>query len=133
MKQLPWRIQQMMEQIGLGINGGFCYVGATQKIYSNKNGDSKPINSVVGEDGLIDFECGLTFKVNGNQNWKMIVTVEGNDTYTVRLWAATRGANGVFGKVLYEYKDVYCDMLQDIVESTYDQAIKEHRGGWIPI
>ena len=29
--------------------------------------------------------------------------------------------------------DVYCDTLQSVIEETYDRAIAEHNGGFIPL
>ena len=33
--------------------------------------------------------------------------------------------------VLARDEDVYCDMLQAVIEAAYDRAIEEHSGGFI--
>ena len=136
--QGKWRTDTMIEQMGgLGINGAFIYTGARKVSYKCRDDDSKPLNSKVLDNGLIDYEIGIQYKPNIGRNWKMIVSLEGDDTYTVRLWkpyTAPRAAKtGLFGEVVTEFEGVYDDMLQDIVESTYDNAIKEHFGGFISI
>jgi hypothetical protein len=35
--------------------------------------------------------------------------------------------------VLACHRDVYCDVLQSVIESTYDEAIRERNGGFIPL
>lgn len=143
---IPYQIQAMMEQLGTSINGAFAYVGASTKVYSCKypTGGS---NSKVLENGLVEAPVSLTFQVNGKRGagWRIIVNLEANDTYTVRLWKAARlGAKTVaklmsqnkpvvMGEVLAEVTDVYCDNLQRIVEQVYDNAIQRHCGGFIPI
>ena len=132
-----WRIDQMLEQLGTGLNGAFAYTGGKNIVYKYRPDDSKPVNSQVLENGLIDYEIGIQYTPNIGRNWKMIVSLEGSDTYTVRLWkpytAPKAAKTGLFGKVMAEAKYVYNDMLKDIVESMYDEAIKTHFGGFISI
>lgn len=135
---MDWRIEQMVEQLGgLGLGSAFVYCGATQIAQKAREDDSKPDPSIVTEEGLIDFQTGIQFKVNGRSTWKMIVTLEPSDTYTVRLWqgnfAGKTARSGLYGEILYEFTDVYCDSLQDIVEGIYDKAINEYLDGFIPL
>lgn len=122
---------------GTGLNGAFAYTGGRNIGFRCRPDDSKPINSQVLENGLIEYEIGIQYIPNIGRNWKMIVTLEGDDTYTVRLWKSyTRpraARTGVFGEIVTEVKGVYNDMLQDIVETTYDKAINSHFGGFISI
>jgi len=133
-----WRIEQMIDQLGgLGLGGSFVYVGASQIVYKSREDESKPDPSRVTDVGLIDYQTGLQFRINGKRFWKIIVSLEPSDTYTVRLWqgyAMPKVAKlGKFGEILYEFTEVYCDSLQDIVEHIYDTAIEEYLDGFIPL
>ena len=140
---VPYQIQAIMEQLGNGLRGARAYVGASQLTYSCKQetggGESK-----VLDNGLVDAPVALTFKVNGKKGagWKIIISIEPSDTYTVRLWKPVRAIakkvaegrwNGKLGEVLDESSDVYCDQLQESVERMYDRAIQKHNGGFIHI
>ena len=67
----------------------------------------------------------------------MIVTLEGSDTYTVRLMKVFSvkkfAKTGKIAQVLDEATDVYCDQLQDVIEGIYDKAIRDLCDGWIRI
>lgn len=133
-----WRIEQMIALLGgLGLGGSFAYVGASQIVYKSREDESKPDPSKVTDVGLIDYQIGIQFKINGKRLWKIIVSLEPSDTYTVRLWQgysiSTVDLLGIWGRVLYEFTDVYCDSLQDIVEHVYDTAIEEYLDGFIPL
>jgi len=76
--------------------------------------------------------------VNGKEReaWKMVVSLESDDTYTVRLFRkATPEEWGrkILAVVLDTDTDVYCDNLQAVVEGMYDQAIKKYNRGMIRI
>ena len=133
-----WRTDTMIAQMGgTGLNGAFAYTRGRNISYKCRDDDSKPLNSEVLGNGLIDFEIGIQFTPNIGRSWKMIISLEGDDTYTVRLWkpytAPKAAKTGLFGKVMAEAKYVYNDMLKDIVESMYDEAINTHFGGFISI
>jgi hypothetical protein len=139
-----WRIEQMMEQMG-ALNKNisrncFAYIGATNPIYKAREDDALPDPSSVGKDGMIEYQVGLQFNVNIKPGWKIIVTLEPDDTYTVRLWRQHRrntwlqkDGSMLVGEVIEEMTDVYCDMLQETVEHIYDQAIQKHNNGFIHI
>lgn len=142
----PHQIEQMSQQIGLGLNGGFVYVGASQKVYrcDHECGGSE---SRVLDNGMIEAPVNLTFRVNGKprQQWKMIVSLEGDDTYTVYLWRPVRPSYAkitrlkasnvpvIFGQVIDQTSDIYCDQLQSCIEQMYDKAIKTLNQGFIPL
>lgn len=132
-----WRIDEMIRQMGgLGFRGAFGYVGASQITYKDREDLGTPNASKVLEGGFVEWETGLVFKVNGKpKSWKMIVTLEPSDTYTVRLWegfsTAKMAKTGDIGKVITEVTDVYCDELQRTVEQVYDDAVKQYNGGFI--
>ena len=141
---VPYQIETMLAQMGKGLSGARVYVGASQITYSCKEegGESK-----VLPNGLIDAPISVCFKVNGKRgaSWKMIVSLEPSDTYTVRLWKPIRqtalaaakameaGKPEKYGEVLDESSDVYCDVLQEVIERMYDRAIKKHNDGFIPM
>lgn len=133
-----WRIEQMIELLGgLGLESSFTYTGATRIVCKSREDGSKPDPSLVTDAGLVDYQVGIQFKVNGKRFWKMVVSLEPSDTYTVRLWQGYTipriARSGKFGEVLYEFSDVYCDSLQDMVEHIYDLAVDEYLGGFIPL
>ena len=136
---MHWRIKTMIEQLGgTGLTGAIVYCGGRDTTYMGRDDDAYPDPSYVDERGLVGYQIGICFRVNGKRgrNWKMLITLEPNDTYTVRLWcAATRSQQrqGIFGVVLDERTDVYADQLQEVVERVYDQAIKNHCDGFIPM
>lgn len=95
---------------GSGLTGALVYIGTRQII--------------KGKDYV-----GLV--VNGKPGYKWIVkiTLHPSDTYIVEL-LAFRG-KGV--KQLAHQENVYCDELKTVVEQMYDNAIKEHNRGCIPL
>lgn len=143
---LPYQIEAMRQQLGTGLRGAMAYVGASQPTYSCKY-PTGGATSKVTENGLVDAPVSLCFKVNGKRGagWRMIVSLEATDTYTVRLWKKNpMGAKTAMklmaegkplkvGEVISERSDVYCDNLQQVVEGMYDDAIKEKNGGFIPL
>ena len=94
------------------------------------------MSKLVSEGGLgnVDFEVGLRFKVNGKpgNNWVMIIAYEPDDTYSVWLIEGHAGRKPG-SMVLACHRDVYCDMLRQVIEQTYDQAIRDHNQGFIPL
>ncbi|MCL4180470.1 MAG: hypothetical protein KJ072_22335, partial [Verrucomicrobia bacterium] len=125
---------------GLGLAGAFTYVGANQFTYRCAEAEGEYRSSrpsrLVSEPGLgfVDYEVGLQARVNGKRGraWTLIIAYEPDDTYTVWLVEAWRGRKAD-SMVLACHRDVYCDTLQSVIESTYDEAIREHNGGWIPL
>jgi len=131
-------IQTMIEQLGgRGIRGAFAYIGASQIRFKQRADDGYPDASKIREDGWADFQTGLLFRVNGkrSETWKMLVTYEPSDTYTVRLFKlsgmSTAIKTGKAAELLDAVDDVYCEELQHIVEMMYDDAIKQYNGGVI--
>jgi hypothetical protein len=123
---LPYRIKSIIDQTGgEGLGGAFCYIGAQNFVYLDRD-----LSSSEFKDGMLTFSTGLLFKVNGGwRGWKMAITLEPNDTYTVRLMAVRRDR----AKLLDEVTDVYCDMLKFTVESMYDNAVNKYSGGFISV
>ena len=140
-RSIPETIRTIIAQAGgLGLTGAFTYVGASQFTYrcAETEGEyrsSRP-SRLVSEAGLgfIDYEVGLQARVNGKRgrSWTLIIAYEPDDTYTVWLVEAWRGRKAG-SMVLACHRDVYCDTLQSVIESTYDEAIHEHNGGFIPL
>ena len=144
--KIPYQIEQMRQQLGSGLRSALAYTGAHQLTYSCKYEFGGGFSKVL-DNGLVEAPVALTFKVNGKRGagWRIIINIETNDTYSVRLWEAVRmGAKKAaklmtenkpiaLGKVLAEAKDVYCDNLKQVVEQMYDNAIKQHCGGFVPL
>ena len=57
---------------------------------------------------------------------------EPTDVYTVWLVEGNRDRKGS-EMVLACQRDVYCDTLQGVIEAVYDQAIRDHNQGFIPL
>ena len=62
----------------------------------------------------------------------MIVAYEPDDTYTVWLieGCKERTADTL---VLACHRNVYCDALKATIERTYDEVIRQHNQGFIPL
>ena len=73
-------------------------------------------------------------RVNGKPGraWTLIIVYEADDTYTVWLVEAHARRNAE-SMVLACVLNVHCDTLQSVIEDTYDRAIAEHNGGFIPL
>jgi hypothetical protein len=140
-ERVPDTVQAIIAQAGgLGMRGAFIYVGARDITYRCAEPDGEYRSSrqsrLVSKRGRgsVDFEVGVKFRVNGRRgrNWKMVIAYEPDDTYTVWLVEGhfTRQMDSM---VLACRRDVYCDTLQSVIEATYDEAIREHNQGFIPL
>lgn len=136
---LPYTIRTIIEQMGgRGISGAFVYVGASQLVHKCPQAEGEYRSGYFSKEtpeGLIDYDVGLQFSVNGKrgETWKMVVAYEPDDTYSVWIWTNKSAVPGRMGAVIEHRDDVYCDGLKDTVEHMYDQAIKERNQGFIPI
>jgi len=111
-------LQETINQLGgKGFNGALVYTGVSEIAIVDKSNEQN--------DGCIGF------KVNGKKGYKWIITIalDWNDTYTVTL-IQLRGKDKQYLDVK---NNVYCDELQDVFETMYDNAIKKHCGGFIHI
>lgn len=139
---VPYTIRTIIEQMGgRGLRGALVYCGAHQLTYKcpRVEMEARPgSRSCVTPEGLLDYEVGLTFRVNGKhrQHWTMLVAYEPDDTYSVYLWRKATPSEqraGIYGVALDRRDDVYNDNLQEVVERVYDSAIKKHNNGFIPL
>ncbi len=91
---------------------------------------------LTSEDGLprVDFDVGLHFLVNGKsgRKWALVIAYEPNDLYSVWLVEGHEGRRAE-SMVLACHRDVFCDMLQAVIESIFDRAIAEHNNVFIPL
>lgn len=138
---VPDTVQAIIAQAGgLGLSGAFVYVGAHETTYrcAEAHGEYRSgyLSRLVSQHGIgsVDFDVGVKFKVNGKRgrDWAMIIAYEPNDTYTVWLVEGHQNRKPD-SMVLACHRDVYCDMLRWVIERTYDEAIREHNEGWIPL
>lgn len=144
---IPYTIGVILDQLGgRGITGALVYCGASTPGYKCPPGDGEcrsGYRSKVTPNGSVDYDVGLSFRVNGKrgENWTIIVAYEPDDTYSVYLWRRVRYTtaqllrdpeNTRIGEVIAEHHDVYCDELKRIVEQTYDNSIKTFNQGFIP-
>jgi hypothetical protein len=132
----PTVIQEIITQMGgMGLRGAPVYCGTRQVSYQCKNGRG---NSKVLDCGLVEYDTGVSLKVNGKRGkqWTIIVSLECSDTYTIyllQLASPKKRGKGIIGEILDTREDIYCDQLQEVVERVYDEAIKKHNGGFINI
>ena len=139
MKQVPETIRTIIDQSGgFGIHGAFAYIGAEGFIYrcAQPTGEyrSGHPSRLSTDERSVDFEVGLSAKVNGKPGraWTLIIAYEPDDTYAV--WLVEGHAKRTpESMVLACHRDVYCDTLKSVFERTYDEAIREHNGGFIPL
>ena len=138
MAPLPWRIQAIIDQMGgRGMNGALLYTGATGLTFKDATPERTPTASYFDkETGAIHFDVGLMFKVNmrHGQTWKVVVALDPGDTYSVYLLHVagikTFTLTCKLSDLADSYTGVYADMLQDIVETVYDNQLQ---GAGIPI
>ncbi len=140
-ESLPETVQAIIAQAGgLGLRGAFTYIGAQDFTYRcgealGECRSSRP-SRLVSESGVgfVDYEVGLQCRVNGKRGrtWTLIIAYEPTDVYTVWLVEGHRDRKPS-EMVLACLRDVYCDMLQSVIEATYDQAIRDHNQGFIPL
>ena len=138
---VPDTVQAIVAQAGgMGMRGAFVYVGARDTSFRCAQVDgeyhsSRMSSLVVGRGhGFVDFEVGVRCRVNGKRGrcWTLIIAYEPNNTYTV--WLVEMHQKRQPGSmVLACQREVYCDTLQSVIEATYDQAIREHNQGFIPL
>lgn len=139
--KVPDTVQAIVAQAGgMGLKGALVYVGVRDLTYRCAEPDGEYRSSrpsrLVSKRGLgcVDFEVGVKFRVNGKpgRNWIMVIAYEPNDTYTV--WLVEGHAKRQPGSmVLACHRDVYCDTLKSVIEDTYDEAIRVHNQGFIPL
>jgi hypothetical protein len=139
--KVPDTVQALVAQAGgLGMRGAFVYVGARYVTYqcAQSEGEYRSDHpSRLGMKrgrGCVEFDVGVKFDVNARRGraWKMIITYEPDDTYTV--WLIEGHSNRQLDSmVLACQRDVYCDTLRSVIEATYDKAIREHNQGFIPL
>jgi hypothetical protein len=143
---VPETIETMIQQLGgRNINSATCYVGAHNISWKcdERFGEYRSsFKSHVRDDGLINWDVGLFFRVNGKKGagWFMVVSYEPDDTYSVWLVRQRSLSERMesrqldkLGEVLAHRDDVYGDELKHTVEEMYDRAILEHNDGWIPL
>ncbi|MCL4195819.1 MAG: hypothetical protein KJZ87_29045 [Thermoguttaceae bacterium] len=141
LESLPETVQAIIAQAGgLGLRGAFVYIGAQNFTFRcaealGEYRSSRP-SRVVSEGGVgfVDYEVGLQCRVNGKRGraWTLIVAYEPTDVYTVWLVEGHRERKPS-EMVLACQRDVYCDTLQGVIEATYDEAIRTHNQGFIPL
>lgn len=127
-----------MEQLRHGMVGALNYVGG-RELFFNHPPDGRDhecrssFRSHVGVNGRLNYEVGLSFRVNGKpgEHWQMTIAYEPDDTYTIWLLcnAGRRQLRaGLVSEVLASRDQVNGEDLQHAVESIYDEAVKAPRG-----
>lgn len=142
MSKLPYTINAIVRQLGSGLTGAVNYCGGRKAVYkysgdpSTHDGEYRPdYSSKVTPEGCIDSPVSIWWSVNGKrgEDWKICVSYEPDDTYTVRLWRKVVNLPGQIGEVLTERRDVYTDTLKGTFEEIYDEAICKYNDGAIPL
>jgi hypothetical protein len=139
---IPYAIRTIVQQVGgCGVHGALAYVGADHLCFKCPPSETEyrpSQRSEVMPNGLLSYEVGLAFRVNGKrrQHWTMLIAYEPDDTYTVYLWrrpSRTQLIHGIAGLILDQCDQVYCDTLRSTVEQMYDRAIRKYCNGFIPL
>lgn len=129
-----------MEQLRHGLVGALNYVGG-HELFFNHPPDGRDhecrssFRSHVGENGRLNYEVGLSFRVKGKpgEHWQMTIAYEPDDSYTIWLLrnAGRRQLRaGLMTEVLGSRDQVNGEDLQHAVEFIYDEAVK---GGLVPM
>jgi hypothetical protein len=137
----PQTISTILAQLGRGLHGALVYVGAegvVHRCHAREGECRSRFRSNVGAEGVVNFDVGIKFRVNGkpSERWSMVIAYEGNDTYTVYLWrcaTAAEKAAGLEGAVIESSNDVYAQNLKGVVERMYDDGLKARNGGFMPL
>ena len=139
--KVPETVQAIVAQAGgLGMRGAFVYVGARNVTYqcARSEGEYRSDHpsrlGVKRGHGCVEFDVGVKFDVNGRRGraWKMIIAYEPDDTYTVWL-VEGHSKRQLDSMVLACKRTVHCDELQSVIESIYDEAVRKHNRGFIPL
>lgn len=127
-----------MEQLRHGMVGALDYVGGHELFFNHPtNGRDhecrSSFRSRICENGSLEYEVGLSFRVNGKpgENWRMTVAYEPDDTYTVWLLRDALRRQLSVSHVLASMDQVSSEDLQHAVESLYDKAIKATEGDFV--
>ena len=141
LQSLPDTIQVIIATAGgLGLRGAFVYVGASHFRYRCDEAEGEHRSDFESRFATthgapdVEFDVGLQFRVNGKPRkvWTMLIAYEPNDTYTVWLYE-THAGRTADSMVLACHREVYNDMLKDVIEQAYDRAIETQNGGFIPL
>lgn len=117
--QTPAVIQDMIAQLGGQRIFAMAFSSCVYSVASDETGGERP-GGLSGSAGL-SLEIARPLRKLAKGAAKVIVTLEWDDTYTVKLWKAPTAAEsrrGEFeGKYLGEERMVYADTLRATVES----------------
>jgi hypothetical protein len=151
MSETPYTIRTILRHLGPGLSGALVYVGASKQNFTcvhtgpsnpgficpERDVEQRPSKpSKVALDGGVSYEVGLMFAVNGKRgaDWRMLITYEPNDTYSVYLSRKAKPSEKALCRVILASASlVYGDNLQHVVETMYDDAIRKHNSGFIPV
>ena len=132
-----WRIEQMMEQAQgrKGLGSSFVYVGARSMQAECRDDDCKALDSKWRDDGYgVDAEITIRFRPNfGNRKVWFQIALDGNDTYSFYVYQVIIRKGNMKVEKWLEMKDVYAEMLCDLIEEKYDMFIEQKLGGFIPL
>lgn len=136
---LPHTIKTIIDQTGgRGYTGALAYIGVQNLIFSHPDHSTdtecRPDEqSHIDEDGVPVAEVALTFRPNTKRRTFMTIAYEPDDTYTLYFYTISTRKGERKGKIIKRLEDVYCDMLREVIESTYDEYIKTAQNGFITI
>lgn len=111
--------------------GNFAYIGAHDFRSAHRKDDSNPdASSVTTERGLdrIDYQTGIDFKT-GWRNTRMNIALEGNDTYTVRLYTYNPSPRSFTSKVKRTEDNVYAQNVGQVMVNMYNGYVRDQRAG----
>jgi hypothetical protein len=132
---LPVTIEAILNGLGRNLSGARIYVGASALGWRHPE-DGRDYEcrgtfpSVFDAGNVLSTVC-VFFLCNGKpgEGWKFFIAYEPDDTFSV--WLVRTAGDNI--SVISEHRDVYIDALKHVVETAYDDAIKEFNGGFISL
>ena len=133
-KTIHYTIHQMLEQMRFNLSAPGRWQMVMRSVINATGGqgiiayynESDPLSHEASwfntTTGLIHSGAFITWRANIPGFFRLHVAYEaGADTYTVRLWRAIDPQlnNGKLGELIREEDDVYCDMLDEVVDALY--------------
>jgi hypothetical protein len=138
---LPYTITTMLAHMGgFTFRGAPVRLGVDRRNVTFRHPDYGFEEEVRGEqpywaiEGYLHYTVGIDLPVNGkrSEGWRMIVSLDGNDLYSVWLIASDYKGQGR-PHMLEAASSVYAEDLIVVMDDIHTRAIEEYCDGFIPL